>query len=164
MAFRRTGRTLGTFVTQTNNGPEVVPGGLTQSVVVSFIHWQSSEIMNLIYMVNRCNWIEHMSSSSRLWSLRNFITFIKSWVALGCPKINFSTWIEPLLLYGMCIGHTRSHAKFQTSGLNDLTLPPLFVKGSWPSRKSFKMICKLSSWPCHLEENRITLGVLDFRK
>ena len=50
--------------------------------------------------------------------------------ALGCTKINFIALIEPVFLYGMCIGHTRSHAKFQTSGLKDLAWPPLFVNGS----------------------------------
>ena len=70
---------------------------------------------------------------------------------LGCPKTNFFYQIGPLFLYGMCIGHTRSHAKFQTSGLNDLAWPPLFVNGSWPSRKSFKMTWKSYFWPCHLE-------------
>jgi len=59
------------------------------------------------------------------------------------------SWIEPVFLYGMCIGHTRSHAKFQTSGLNILKWRPLFVNGSWPSRKSFKMTWKLIFWPCH---------------
>ena len=49
----------------------------------------------------------------------------------------FFSWIEPVFLYGMCIGHTRSHEKFQTSGLKDLAWPPLFVNGS--SRKSYKM-------------------------
>ena len=68
---------------------------------------------------------------------------------LGCPKISFFSRIEPVFLYGMCIGHTRSHAKFQTSGLNILKWRPLFVNGSWPSRKSFKMTWKLIFWPCH---------------
>ena len=70
---------------------------------------------------------------------------------LGCPKISFFCRIEPVFLYGMCIGHTRSHAKFQTSGLKDLAWPPLFVNGSWPSRKSYKMTWKLNFWPCNLE-------------
>ena len=69
---------------------------------------------------------------------------------LGCPKF-FSPRIEPLFLYGMCIGRTRSHAKFQTSGLNNLAWPPLFVHGSWPSRKSFKMTWKSYFRPCHLK-------------
>ena len=42
------------------------------------------------------------------------------WVHIRVSKHLFFSWIEPLFLYGMCIGHTRSHAKFQTSGLNDL--------------------------------------------
>ena len=71
--------------------------------------------------------------------------------SLGCIKIIFFSRIEPVFLYGMCIGHTRSHAKFQTSSLNDLAWPPLFVNGSWPSRKSFKMTWKLNVWPCHIE-------------
>ena len=49
----------------------------------------------------------------------------------------------------VCIGHTS--AKFQTFGLNDLAWQPLFVKGSWPSRKSIKMTWKLNFWSCHLE-------------
>ena len=49
---------------------------------------------------------------------------------VGCPKISFFSRIEPVFLYGMCIGHTRSHAKFQTSGLNILKWRPLFVNGS----------------------------------
>ena len=70
---------------------------------------------------------------------------------LGCTKINFFSRIEPVFLYGMCISHTRSHAKFQTSSLNDLAWPTLFENGSWPSRKSFKMTWKLNVWPCHIE-------------
>ena len=49
----------------------------------------------------------------------------------GVKKLFFFSWIEPVFLYGMCIGHTRSHVKFQTSSLNDLTWPPLFVNGSY---------------------------------
>ena len=80
------------------------------------------------------------------WSLLNIYNPL-----LGCPKINFFSWIEPLFLYGMRIGHRRPHAKFQNSGLNDLVWPPLFVNGSWPSRKSLKMTWKLNFWHCHLE-------------
>ena len=39
----------------------------------------------------------------------------------------------------MCLGYTRSHAKFKGPGLKNLEWPPLFVNGSQPSEKSFKM-------------------------
>ena len=98
------------------------------------------------------SWWPLMSVDENWWPLMSvdvnwFLTLISQWLLIVIKRnllrllsvFHLFSSIESVFLYGMCIGHTRSYEKFQTSGINDFTWTPLFVKESWSPRKSFKM-------------------------
>ena len=77
-------------------------------------------------------------NTNDIYELMNLLQHLSNYL-IGWSKINFCSRIEPPFFSSMCIGHTKVPTKFQDSGLDTFSRPPLFVNGSRPPRKSFKM-------------------------